>query len=127
MPNEKIQPQPLSGEEVQNALLYRIAESLCKSCHLHRDNAYSSFRADISIQLTLNDYGREQKDNHQIAVVENTGLPGDERKIEANVVMEPAPPNQVRVETGQDVPVTTVVEGKQVTRKIRYAARKAAQ
>ena len=125
MEQEKIQPQPLSGQEVQEAILYKVAESLSKTCHLHPDNAYAKFRADISIRLVLSDFGREQKDNHEVSAGEDTGLEGVEHQVDASVVMEPQAPNAVRVETNQDVPVSTVVDGKTVTRKVRYAARKA--
>lgn len=126
MENETVQPFPLSGAEVKNAILFKIEDDLNKSGHLHDDNSYSSFRAEISIKLTLADYGREVRDNHIVTESADSGLPGEPpQAVEQNVVMEPAPPNQVRVETNQSVPVATVVEGKQKIRHVRYAARKA--
>ena len=125
MENETIQPLPLSGQEVQDAILFKVQESLSHSCHLHFDNAYSSFRAEISIKLTLADYGREVRDNHVIAEAADTGLPGESQTVESNLVVAPMPPNQVRVETGQSVPVATVIDGKQKIRHVKYAARKA--
>jgi len=47
--------------------------------------------------------------------------------MDANVVMEPMPPNQVRIETDQAVPVPTVEGGKKVIRHLKYAARKPRQ
>jgi hypothetical protein len=123
---EKVQPLPLSGREVKNAILFKVEESLNKSGHLHDDNAYTSFRAAISVKLMLSDYGREVQDNHEVIEAGSTGIEGEpERRVEENVTVEPAPPNQVRVETGQSVPVTTVVDGKATTRHVKYSPRKA--
>lgn len=127
MEQETVQPRPLSGAEVKNALLYKVEHSLNRSGFLHDDNAYSSFKAEISIKLTLADFGREVRDNHIVSEAADTGLPGEPETVESNLVMEPAPPNQVRVETGQAVPVTTVIDGKAQTRHVRYAPRKAKQ
>jgi hypothetical protein len=143
MPDEKPAPLPLTGEEVQEAILYKVATSLLKTCHLKSDNAYTSFKAEITIRLTLSDFGREVKDNH---IVKEEGsifhppeieaeLVGKEsypdlnkpRQVDANIVMEPMPPNQVRIETDQAVPVPTVEGGKKVIRHLKYAARKPKQ
>ena len=128
MENEKLQPTPLSGQEVQDAILFKVSEDLRKSGQLHFDNAYSSFSAKIRIELILSDYGREVRDNHEITEAMDTGLEGTPEYVqESNLVMEPMPPNQLRVETEQAVPVTTVVDGKQKTRHVKYTARKAKQ
>lgn len=126
MPDERPAPMPLTGEEVQEAILYKVASSLAKTCHLKIDNAYTSFKAEISIKLTLSDFGREVKDNHIVTEQGDSGLPAESepRTVEANVVMEPMPPNQLRIETGQDVPVPTVEGGKKVIKHLKYAARK---
>lgn len=126
MPNETVAPLPLSGREVKTALLFKVEDELEKSGHLHDDNAYSSFKAEITIKLTLADYGREVRDNHIVTESADTGLvpPVEGVPVEMNSVMEPAPPNQVRVDTNQAVPVTTVVEGKVQTRRVKYAVRK---
>jgi len=151
MPDEKPAPLPLTGEEVQEAILYKVATSLARSCHLRATDAYASFKAEISIKLTLSDFGREVKDNHivsdaaqaqgmhcecpTVGVEEDTlGLSkstcpihANERTVESNVTMEPMPPNQVRVETDQAVPVPTVEGGKKVVKHLKYAARKPKQ
>jgi hypothetical protein len=132
--NERVQPLPLSGREVKNAILFKIEDELNKSGHLHDDNAYTSFRFEGSIKLVLSDYGREVQDNHEIAVAEDSGVasfpgageyPDNTTTVSSNVAMEPMPPNQLRVETNQSVPVTTVVDGKAKTRHVKYAPRKA--
>lgn len=128
MPTEKPVVQPLSGEEVREAILFKISESLRKTCHLNDSAAYTAFFADISIKLRLVDYGREVTDNHVVQEsvdVRPPDEPGREQGYEVHLEVPPAPPNQVRVETGQGVPVNTVVGGKVEQKKVRYAPRKA--
>ena len=129
MPDEKPAPLPLTGEEVQEAILYKVATSLARTCHLKADNAYTSFKAEITIRLTLSDFGRQVSDNHNVSEQGDSGLPAESepRQMDANVVMEPMPPNQVRIETDQAVPVPTVEGGKKVIRHLKYAARKPRQ
>ena len=129
MPDEKPAPLPLTGEEVQEAILYKVAASLARTCHLKVDNAYTSFKAEITIRLTLSDFGREVKDNHIVTEQVDTGIPDESepRSMEANVTMEPMPPNQLRIETDQAVPVSTVEGGKKVVKHLKYAARKPKQ
>lgn len=141
MPDERPAPLPLTGEEVQEAILYKVAQSLSRTCHLKVDNAYTSFKAEITIRLTLSDFGREVKDNHIVKEegsifvppemeeqLRKDGMPiGEPRTVEATLTMEPMPPNQVRIETDQAVPVPTVEGGKKVIKHLRYAARKPKQ
>jgi hypothetical protein len=123
--SEKQVPLPLSGEEVRNAILYRVDESLRKTCHLSDSAAYTSFRGTIEIRLVLSDYGREVTDNHNVEAHEEVGLEGEvPREVTASITIEPAAPNTVRVETNQDVPVKTVEDGRTVIKKARYQARK---
>jgi hypothetical protein len=123
--SEKQVPLPLNGEEVRNAILYRVDESLRKTCNLADSTAYTSFRGTVEIRLTLSDYGREVGDNHNITVAEEVGLQGEApREVAASITIEPAPPNTVRVETKQDVPVKTVEDGKTVIKKVKYQPRK---
>lgn len=126
MPDEKPLPLPLTGAEVKEAIMFKVEESLNKTCHLKDDNAYTSFRGKITINLALSDYGREQQDNHIVEVGLKSGLVDDNRHtVETTTEIEPAPPNQVRVDTNQGVPVRTQEKGKQVIRHVKYAARKA--
>lgn len=130
MPDDKPAPLSLSGEEIQEAILFKVQESLKKSCHLILDCAYTQFKAEISVKLTLSDYGREVKDNHSVHVSEVAQLSVEEiekalaQTHESNVTMEPMPPNQVRVETEQPVPVVAVQGGKRVVKHLKYAPRK---
>lgn len=126
MDGEKPLPLPLSGDEVKAGILAKIEDSLTRSCHLKFDNAYTKVTAQISIRLQLDDYGREVKDNHNVAVTQEVELPSSgTREVETNISVEPEPPNVFRVETGQSVPVQTVENKKQVIRNVRYSPRKA--
>ena len=125
MPDEKPAPMPLSGEEVRAAILFKVEESLGRTCNLRFDDAYSSFKAEISIKLTLSDFGREVRDNHNVSAHAETTLEaGEVKAVEANLTIGPAPPNQVRVETGQPVPIVVVEKGKQVVKHVKYASKK---
>lgn len=124
MPEEMV-VRPLTGEEVQEAVIHKIRQSMARSCNLIATNGYTSFRAEIEIHLTLSDYGREVPDNHQVIAQEDTGLPPQQLgTYETVVTMEPAPPNQVLIESDQKVDVERVEEGKKVVKSIRYAPRK---
>ena len=127
MENEKPLPLALSGDEVKAGILAKIEQSLMSSCHLKFDNAYTKVKAEITIRLTLDDYGREVKDNHNVAFEEAVeGLESSgTRTVEANVNVEPVPPNVFRVQNGLDVPIRTVEAGKQVVRNVRYSPRRA--
>lgn len=124
---EEMVVRPLSGEEVQEALIHKIRQSLQKTCNLRPDDAYTSFQAEISIRIKLSDYGREVPDNHQVTVTEFSGLPDDPeavREFEEMIQMDAAPPNQVRIESEQKVPIEVTEDGKKTTKFIRYAPKK---
>lgn len=114
---EKTLALPLSGEEVRAAILKKIGEALVRDCRLSPNMAYDSFKYRVSVSLELHDTGRVEK-------VESTV--GDSTK-ETDVVLEgePEPPNKVRVDTGQSVPVLTQnSEGKSDIKRIIYKKEK---
>lgn len=127
MENEKSVPLPLTGEEIQEAAVFKMRECMAKSCHLNSGNAYTSARIEISVKMTLFDYGREVRNNELVKVEVDSGLPAESepREVSGEIAMEPAPPNQVRVDTEQPVPVATVVDGKPKIKHLKYAPRKA--
>lgn len=109
----------LNGEEVQHAILYKIGESFEKTCHLTAATAYTAFRAKITIQITLDDYGRKQPDNHTVEVSEGE-LSENAQTVETEVNIEPQPPNVVRRDTGQDIPMEVLKDGKKVRKYVKY-------
>lgn len=123
MPNEKPVVLPLTGTEVQDAILYKLAESMEKTCHLIPSTAYSAFSAEITVKIRLVDYGNVVQDNHAVKVSEQVaGAPEGRAEEHAYTLEIPeAPPNVVRTETSQEVPVLATEGGKQVIKKVRYA------
>jgi hypothetical protein len=109
---DKTIPAPLSGEEVRTAILDKISAALERDCFLHPSASYDFFDGRLIMELRLHDAGRE--DVVKAAVSATSGEVPEEvpesHKIEMK--LEPQPPNQVRVETGQGVPTSS---GKKIT------------
>jgi len=122
MPEKQV-PVALSGEEIRDAVAFYVREELKRSCHCNDSAAYSSFSVEIHIRMKLNDYGRHVQDNHIVYVSEGEVSP-ETVATEVDVFVPEKPPNQVRVETEQLVPVTTQVDGKTVVKKVKYQPRK---
>ena len=114
MESEKSIPLPLTGEEVQEGVLSKVRECMEKSCHLSAGNAYTSCRFEVTVKMTLFDFGREVRNNEIVTGEIDSGIPqeGAALAVEETLDVEPMPPNQFRQETGQAVPVQTVVDGK---------------
>lgn len=127
MESEKTVVLALSGEEIQEAVLFKLRECMQKNCHLSLTNAYTSAKVDISVKMVLFDYGREVRNNEVSKVELDSGLPheNEPETIDASISLEPMPPNQLRVETDQAVPVVTTTEGKKQVKRLKYAPRKA--
>jgi hypothetical protein len=126
MDSEKSLPLPLTGEEVQEAVVFKLRECMQKSCHLSSGNAYTSARFEIAVKMTLWDYGREVRNNEIASGEIDSGLPpeSEPETVEATLTVEPMPPNALRQEVDLPVPVQTVVDGKKVTKHLKYAPRK---
>jgi hypothetical protein len=116
--------QPLSGEEVVEAILDRIRVSLYKDCYLNRVSAYESFTADIHIALKAKDCGRIAEVVQDVAVASENPVDEDAALVEADLRLYDQPPNEVRQETGQGIPtLITEHDGQQVIKKIKYSRR----
>lgn len=126
MESEKSIPLALTGEEIQEGVLAKVRECMQTNCHLGMGNAYTAARFEITVKMTLFDYGREVKNNVATAGEIDSGIPaGNEPMvIEGGVTMEAMPPNQFRQETDQPVPVQTVVDGQKKIRHLKYSPRK---
>jgi len=120
---ETLVVKPLSGEEIKDQILFDVMKSLEKTCNLADATAYGSYEGEITIRLRLNDLGRITADGHVVKVGEGE-VPVEVPETAADIEIVPQPPNEVRVETGQPVPVLTEVDGKVVERKVKYQARK---
>lgn len=93
---------PLSGEEIVEAIKYRLGAEFFGDCHLNPALAYPSFKNHLAGVLTLYDNGREVEIPYELDMVEQ-------------------PPNVVRQQTGQPIP--TLVEdssGKKEVKNVKY-------
>jgi hypothetical protein len=127
MESEKSIPLPLNGEEIQEATLFKLRECMQKNCHLSLGNSYAKVRIEVFVKMILTDIARPDVSNNVAATVElDSGLASESEPetVEATLMVEPMPPNQLRQETDQAVPVQTVIDGKKVTKHLKYAPRK---
>lgn len=121
---ERVLPEALSGEEIRVALLDQLMTRLAKDGILNSAHAYSHFSAKVDIHIECHDLGRVD-----VVDVTETATPiktDDENdaldQFDAELIVDPQPPNDVRVETGQEVPVlTNDSEGKPAIKGIRYS------
>lgn len=112
--------EALSGLEVVEAVVSKVREALYRDCYLGATTAYEGFSADVAISIRLRDVGRE------VAVESGTALSGGQRTDleetrRADLRIEDEPPNQVRVESGQPVPVLkTRGDGSREIHRVSY-------
>lgn len=126
---EKVLNSTLSGEEIVQAVGYKVMEALRRDCLLSPHTSYDYFSGKILLQLTMNDAGlREVEVNHSVAYILGVGpgkLPEADESVEHSFLLDPQPPNELRVETEQPVPVLTKDEtGRKVIKPVTYSRRK---
>lgn len=129
---ERVLPDPLTGLEIRRAVAELVGRSLEKDGFLNPDTAYDRFDCEVSIKLRCHDIGR-------VAVVEQTvkdsgktaeASSDDALLEEANKQFEihSDSPNEMRVDTGQEVPVLTKdSEGKETIKHVRYSRKELAK
>lgn len=123
---ERVLVNPLSGEEIVRAVLDKVGNSLRRDCYLSPNLAYDFYTADVKISLRAHDVGRTAGVNLAEVVTQHVETVNPEDihldAADAEFEIEAAPPNAVRVETGQDVPVLTRdTEGKPAIKPVRYS------
>lgn len=127
---EQTMNNPLSGAEVVEAVLDRLRTELRKDCYLNPSSAYDWFSCKVSIELDMHDAGSLIKVDRAVTA-ENGDKPGEVESLQhvsGGFHIDPAPPNVVRVETGQPVPTLTRDEhGKDVVKGVRYGRKDAAK
>jgi hypothetical protein len=120
---EKVLALALSGEEVRKAICDRLDQVLAKDCRLTPEKAYQFFEAKVSVHIECTDVGRIEVIDQRVPATygepdENEALD----KFDAEFQMEPKPPNEIRVESGQGVPVQTrESDGRSTEKRIRYS------
>ncbi len=121
---ERVLADPLSGEEIRIAILDQLMTRLAKDGYLNKAHAYSHYSAKISIHIECVDMGTV----YPVDVTETvTPVKADDEnalldQFDAELNVDPEAPNDVRVASGQDVPVlTTDSDGKPAIKGIRYS------
>ena len=135
--SEKSIVEPLSGTEVIDAMAYKLKEQLKRDCFLSANMAYESFEATIYVALKLKDIGHQPEVVKTIKVNGGAPIPASfkdpaeaalvhEERSEDGFSGEPA--NDVRVETGQPVPVLVEnSDGKKEIKRVHYQRAKPAR
>lgn len=121
---ERVLADPLSGEEIRVAILDQLMTRLAKDGYLNKAHAYGHYSAKISIHIECVDLGTTYPVDVEETV--NPVKTDDENALldqfDAELTVDPAAPNDVRVETGQEVPVLTHdTEGKKTIKGIKYS------
>lgn len=112
----------LSGTEVVEAIVDKVRAKLRRDCYLSPNMAYDWFMATIKIELDVHDAGTTLKIDTTEVIAEGEE-PGEDEPImtvSEHMDIPAAPPNTVRIETGQDIPTLTKENGKNVVKGVRY-------
>lgn len=115
--------EPLSGLEVIKAISDRVAKVLSRDCFLSPNMAYESFDCEIVIKLRARDLGRENMVNTTVLAAGGEPIGPDDEvdTLEGREYMPPAPPNEVRMQSSQPVPVRVDDgNGRAEIKKIKY-------
>ena len=129
-------PKPLTSQEIRRQLIYRMAETMIRTIFRDEDplpqdllnevvesmdkhivgcnlngKAYSDYHAKWTLDVQYNNFGMKI-DDHFEGTVQRGELTDDTTTIKVEVEQEPIPPNLARVETEQDVPVSSLGRGR---------------
>lgn len=121
---EKTLPRALSGTEIKTAVIKKITDMMERDCRLASHVAYGAFSFHFRLDIKFQDLGSNIKStaheaSEEIAPVEDPEIPLQVETLE--VSDEEKPPNQVRVETGQGVPVAVKLpSGKMEEKRVTY-------
>lgn len=123
MTNEVAVPEPLSGTEIIDAVVFKIREALRRDCFLNANTAYEYFSGQFHIELKAVDCGREAAVTvdvtHTAGAAPEPGAAIQEAKVDETIPMEA--PNVVRRATRQSVPVVaTDATGRNEQRRVTY-------
>lgn len=116
--------EALHGNEVVEAILDRLRNKLRMDCYLNPNMAYDYFTAEISIKLTLHDMGMDVKTEADVQATHGEEPHDDAyvREVTDVLDIDPQPPNVVREQTGQPVPVLSRnAQGKTEIRRVQYS------
>jgi hypothetical protein len=113
----------LSGAEIVEAIADKVRQKLRTDCQLNPNSAYDWFDATITIELNMHDTGVLVKGDYNVKATAGKEPEQEmQQHVPAELYIAPAPPNEVRVDTGQPVPVLTKDEqGRQVVKGVKYS------
>lgn len=122
--NERTVNRPLDGEEIIEAILAKIRESLRRDCTLAKHLSYPAFKFKAFINIEYQSTGRLTATGVHSAK-EIIGPFIEEETVEQETVEagdDMKPPNQARLEAGLPIPaVATDERGRMQEKKIKYA------
>lgn len=116
-------PKPLAGPEIIEAVVFKIRENLNKNCLLAPHAAYGAFSFDAKVTITFVNPTSMVKE--ALGFASGTGgEPQDVVESSTEVIdihEDAAPPNAVRRDTGQGIPVRVKTpQGGVEERKLKY-------
>jgi hypothetical protein len=118
--SERTLADPLSGEEIIQAVLDKIEQSLRRDCYLHPSSAYDFFSAKVTLSISAFDIGTEFK-VEQTVVSEKGEAKEEASEAEVEIEIPQMAPNEVREQSGLPIPTLTKDEsGKPVIRGVKY-------
>lgn len=104
--------EPLSGIEIIEAIKHQVGLQLQRDCFLSPNSAYEHFFAEVKISLKAVDCGRIAEVNTTVVMTQGPAPDPDDEDAKSRTdisqsieQMNAQPPNVVRKETGQPVPV----------------------
>jgi hypothetical protein len=123
---ERVLNEALSGAEIKTAIVKKVEEALSNECQLSPNTAYAVFNARILFHIEMHDCGRI--DTIDRTVESNLGQAPEDAEpdyldqFDTEINIDQAPPNTVRQETEQPIPVQN---SKGEMNRIRYAKKSA--
>ena len=119
---EKTIAKPLSGLEVKEAILDRIRKQMNADCTLRDIEAYGAFSFYCTLTVNFQTLGATKATSIELTGIEgevDPEIPEESETITATDVERP--PNEVRRDSGQGIPVLTKDEhGHMVEKTVNY-------
>ncbi|HTF61197.1 MAG TPA: hypothetical protein VK638_00650 [Edaphobacter sp.] len=111
---------PIDGEELIKVILFKLGETLRKDCFLRPHFNYLDFGGRVEVKLWLGGQIKKVSIDTSIDLGPRPSETTEER--EGAFDIENGPPDELRVETGQDVQVVTKDDdGRTVLKPVHYA------
>lgn len=110
---------PLNGEELIKLIQDKLGDTLRRDCFLKQHFSYPDFGGSVTVNLWLG--GAIVRQNIDTTVTLGP-KPEEGEQREASFEIENGPPDELRIESGQDVPTITKDEdGRTVVKPVHYA------